>query len=184
VSPYAQIFKGCKNNYTITIFYGHFKLQTPPFWELESCVVSNLFGSRFVGLHLVKIEPCLNHWKVLKIITIKCNQIPKTNICNISQVTISKIENLIVKMSFDHVNDNLQDQHTNLTCDESIMKIVWSSFIHRFVSFTHIYFALKTHLTQILYLFINPCVKCVFNTWYKCAKCKIMNEQILHDFHY
>jgi hypothetical protein len=197
-----NFLRGVKKIAPLQDFMDILGCKHPHFGSWKSRVVSNFFGSRFVGAHLVQIEPCLNHWKVLKIITIKCNQIPKANICNISQVTIWKTKNLIAKMSFDHVNDNLQHQHTNLTCDESITKFVWSSFIHRFVSFTHIYFALKTHLTQInvlmneihtyewtnvtqiLYLFINPCVKCVFNTWYKCAKCKIMNEQILHDFHY
>jgi hypothetical protein len=38
------------------------------------------------------------------------------------------------------------DYIKNLTCEELIMKIVQSSFIHRFVHFTHKYYALKTHL--------------------------------------
>jgi len=33
---------------------------------------------------------------------------------------------------------------------------------------------------KISHLFIKPCVKCVFNAW----NIQIMNEQILHDFHY
>jgi hypothetical protein len=37
---------------------------------------------------------------------------------------------------------------TNLTCNELIMKIVQSSFIHRFVHFTHEYHALKTQSTH------------------------------------
>ncbi len=37
---------------------------------------------------------------------------------------------------------------TNLTCDELIMKIMQSSFIHRFVHFTHEYHALKTCSTH------------------------------------
>jgi hypothetical protein len=37
---------------------------------------------------------------------------------------------------------------TNLTCDELIMKIVQSSFIHKFVHFLYEYHALKTHLTH------------------------------------
>jgi hypothetical protein len=41
---------------------------------------------------------------------------------------------------------------TNLTCDKLIMNVVWSSFIHRFVHFTHKYHALKTHSTH------NKCV--------------------------
>jgi hypothetical protein len=36
----------------------------------------------------------------------------------------------------------------NLTCNKLIMKIVQSSFIHRFVHFTHKYHALKTCLTH------------------------------------
>jgi len=147
------------------------------FGSWQSRVVSNFFGSRFVGPHLVQIEPCLNHWKVLQIITIKCNQIPKTNICNISQVTIWKIENIIAKMSFDHVNDNLQDQHTNLTWDESIMKIVWSSFIHRFVNFTHIYFENTFNTNNCvdewsMHLWMNKC-HTNFESFYKsmCQMC-------------
>jgi hypothetical protein len=38
---------------------------------------------------------------------------------------------------------------TNLTCDKLIMKIMGSSFIHKFVHFTQEYHALKTHLTLI-----------------------------------
>jgi hypothetical protein len=37
---------------------------------------------------------------------------------------------------------------TNLTCDGIIMKIVWSSFIQRFVHFMHEYHALKIRLTH------------------------------------
>jgi hypothetical protein len=37
---------------------------------------------------------------------------------------------------------------TNLACNELIMKILQSSFIHRFVHFTHEYHALKTQLTH------------------------------------
>jgi len=37
---------------------------------------------------------------------------------------------------------------TNLTCDKLKMKIVWSSFIHRFAHFTHEFHVLKTCLTH------------------------------------
>ncbi len=37
---------------------------------------------------------------------------------------------------------------TNLACDVLIMKIMRSSFIHKFVHFTHECHALKTHLTH------------------------------------
>jgi hypothetical protein len=37
---------------------------------------------------------------------------------------------------------------TNLACDELIMKIMRSSFIHKFVQLTHEYHALETHLTH------------------------------------
>ncbi len=37
---------------------------------------------------------------------------------------------------------------TNLTCNKLIMKIVRSSFIYRFVHFTHEYYASKTCLTH------------------------------------
>jgi hypothetical protein len=36
----------------------------------------------------------------------------------------------------------------NLACDESIVKIMQNSFIHKFVHFTHEYHALKTRLTH------------------------------------
>jgi hypothetical protein len=37
---------------------------------------------------------------------------------------------------------------TNLACNKLIMKVMQSSFIHRFVHFTHEYHALETHLTH------------------------------------
>jgi hypothetical protein len=37
---------------------------------------------------------------------------------------------------------------TNLACNELIMKIMRSSFIHKFVHFTHEYHVLETHLTH------------------------------------
>jgi hypothetical protein len=37
---------------------------------------------------------------------------------------------------------------TNLTYDKLIMKIMRSSFIHKFIHFKHEYHALKTHLTH------------------------------------
>jgi hypothetical protein len=37
---------------------------------------------------------------------------------------------------------------TNLTCDELIMKIVWSLCIHKFVYFSHKYYVLK-HIWHI-----------------------------------
>ncbi len=42
----------------------------------------------------------------------------------------------------------LENCTTNLACDELIMKIMQSSFIHGFVHFTHKYHALKTHSTH------------------------------------
>jgi len=70
------------------------------------------------------------------------------------------------------------------------MKIVQTSFIHKFIHFAHEYHALKTHLThekmcqQMKYetmnekmsrkfphLPINQCVKCVFNAQYQRVKC-------------
>jgi len=71
---------------------------------------------------------------------------------------------------------------TNLTCDKLIMKIMWSSFIHRFLHFTHEYHVLNDtqinvlineiqtyewiNVTQISHLLTNSCVKCVFNAQY------------------
>jgi hypothetical protein len=37
---------------------------------------------------------------------------------------------------------------TNLACDETIMKIMQNSFIHRFVHFTHEYHESKIRLTH------------------------------------
>jgi hypothetical protein len=37
---------------------------------------------------------------------------------------------------------------TNLTFNNLVMKIVRSSFIHKFLCFMHKYYALKTHLTH------------------------------------
>jgi hypothetical protein len=58
---------------------------------------------------------------------------------------------------------------TNLTCNKLIMKILWSSFIHMFIHFTHEYYALKTHLTH------------EYMCWQ--MKYESMNEQLTHKFH-
>ncbi len=47
---------------------------------------------------------------------------------------------------------------TNLACDRLIMKIMWSSFIHRFVYSTHKYHALKTHLNIWINVLIDEVI--------------------------
>jgi hypothetical protein len=58
---------------------------------------------------------------------------------------------------------------TNLACDKLIIKIVQSSFIYKFVYFTHEYHALKTCLTH----------------GYMCwqMKCKPINDQMSYKFY-
>jgi hypothetical protein len=46
-------------------------------------------------------------------------------------------------------NSGLHIHIKNLICDEFIMKIVRSSFFHRFVHFAHKYHTIKTCLTHI-----------------------------------
>jgi hypothetical protein len=40
------------------------------------------------------------------------------------------------------------------------------------------------NVTRITQFFINLSVECVFNAQYQCANVQIMNERILHNFHY
>jgi hypothetical protein len=71
---------------------------------------------------------------------------------------------------------------TNLTCAKIKMKIVWSSFIHRFVHFMHEYHALKICLTHDRFygwntnLWMNEChmdlasfFKIVFQMCFQCT---------------
>jgi hypothetical protein len=85
---------------------------------------------------------------------------------------------------------------TNLTSNDLTMKIMWSSFIHGFIHFTHRYHALKTCLTYehigwykvlsfissyFAHQHIYPCAKCDFNTH---TTYEPMNKQSSHNFHY
>jgi hypothetical protein len=91
---------------------------------------------------------------------------------------------------------------TNLACDELIMKIVRSSFIHKFIHFPHKYHVLNTFDTWInvstdeiwIYEWMNVIqishllIICVSNVismhdisvW----NIRIMIEWIFHNFHY
>jgi hypothetical protein len=163
---------------TLEIFLWRFKspsrLQLPKWeliWECEGSFPHTLLHSWEHEMWLLGFllactltNPCLCHK-------------PK------ARVTTSNMYSNLVKSSYGW------SLITNLTCDKLIMKIMQSSYIHRFVHFMHEYYVLNIRLTRINVLMdeiqtyewtnvtkishppINLCFKYVFNARYLCVKC-------------